>query len=352
MLKTTKKFLLASLCAAAVSVSAASFGMSTAQAAEVDGPKVKWLVSLFGNRRGLTEGIEELAATLSAKTDGNFELSLQYGAVLSEPKENIDGIQIGGFEAAMFCPIYHPSKTPALGGLDLALLPYKNLGGQRDVYEAYYTHPVVQKEFARWNAVPLIGGLLPSYEIMGKGDAPTTPEAWNGLRLNASGGMAALMKSIGANPVTIASPDAYTTLDRGVVDGVVFPYTYAFVAYRLHETADWVTDGWGLGSISCHFAANKDAYESLPAQYQKLIQDAKAGAYEHQINSYAEIDVANEKLFNDQKLIRIEKSAEIAEVIKAAAAPSWNAWVESATEAGLPGQELFDFILAETAKIK
>jgi TRAP-type mannitol/chloroaromatic compound transport system substrate-binding protein len=320
-----------------------------AVAAEVEGPKVTWLVSLWGARRGLTEGIEGLAEYVSEKTDGNFKLSLQYGGVLSDPKENIDGIQLGAFEAALFCPVYHPQKTPALTGLDLAFLPLPSLEVQRDVYEAYFTHPVVQEEFARWNAVPLMTALLSNYEVMGKGTPPEAIEDWKGLRMNASGGMASLMEAMGANPTTIPAPDAFTSLERGIVDGVVFPYTYAFASYRLHEVSDWVTDGWGLGTIQCSLAANSGAYSALPQQYKDLLDEAKAYGYEHQIETYKQIDDINEVAFAEENLIRIPMSEGISAAVDEAVAPSWEAWVNTSTEAGLPGQELLDLILS-TAK--
>lgn len=347
--KSIKSLTSVSLVCALLSTVSVVTTVTSAEAAEVDGPKVTWLVSLWGARRGLTEGVEGMAQYLSEKTDGNFELSLQYGGVLSDPKENIDGIQLGAFEAALFCPVYHPQKTPALTGLDLAFLPLPSLEVQRDVYEAYFQHPVVQEEFARWNAVPLMTALLSNYEVMGKGTPPETIDDWQGLRMNASGGMASLMEAMGANPTTIPAPDAFTSLERGIVDGVVFPYTYAFAAYRLHEVSDWVTDGWGLGTIQCSVAANAGAYEALPQQYKDLLKEAKSFAYDFQISAYEGIDVKNEVAFAEANLIRVPITDGISTAIGDAVAPSWEAWVTSSTEAGLPGQELLDLILS-TAK--
>lgn len=87
--------------ATALAATTALFAPAAAQAAEVEGPKVKWLVSLWGARRGFTEGVEGLKAYVEEKTDGNFELDLQYGGVLSDPKENIDGLQLGAFEVSV-----------------------------------------------------------------------------------------------------------------------------------------------------------------------------------------------------------------------------------------------------------
>ena len=323
-----------------------------AQAAEVEGPKVKWLFSLWGARRGFSEGIEGLAQYVSDKTDGNFEISLQYGEVLSSSKENLDGLHIGAFEAAAFCAVYHPDKTPALGGLDLAFLPIQSLEARAQVVEDYYALPVVQEEFAKWNSVPLIGILMSNYEAMGTGDLPSTLDKWDGMRISSTGGVGQLISSMGASVTVISAPDMYQSMERGVIDAATFPYTYAFAAYRLHEIADWVTDDWALGASVCHAAANKDAYEALPDQYKDLLKEAAAAGYEHQIKKYEEVDIENEIAFEEAGLTRVPMTDEIRTAIEAAATPSWEAWVAEVSEKGLPAQDLLDAIFesAENAK--
>ncbi|WP_372604413.1 TRAP transporter substrate-binding protein DctP [Actibacterium sp.] len=348
--KTLTALTASTLMAGLLSTAALTVSGTAAQAAEVDGPKVKWLVSLWGARRGFTEGVEGLAEYLAAKTDGNFELSLQYGGVLSDPKENIDGLQLGAFEMATICSFYHPDKTPATTGLNLAFLPLPSFEAQAEVYGTYMQHPSVKAEWAKWNATPLMSALMPNYEIMGKGDVPAGLGDWEGKRLTASGGHAALMQAIGAIPSTVPAPDLYTTLERGAVDGIVYPYTYAFTAYRFHELSDWVTDHWGLGTVQCNVAANTDAYNALPDQYKALIDEAIPHAYEYQIAKYAEIDADSEKQFEERGLKRIPITDEIRTALQQAVAPSWQEWVDNANAQNLPGQELLDLILSTAAQ--
>lgn len=341
---------LAAVAAATLTASAALFAPNSATAAEVDGPKVKWLVSLWGSRRGFTEGVEGLKDYLAEKTDGNFELDLQYGGVLSDPKENIDGLQLGAFEAATVCPFYHPDKTPASMGLSQAFLPLPSFEVQYKVYGEYLKHPALKAEWDKWNSTPIMSALMPNYEIMGRGDTPANLADWDGVRLNASGGHAALTEALGAVPSTMPAPDLYNSLERGVIEGIVYPYTYAFVAYRFHELSTWVTDAWNLGTVQCTVAANTDAYNALPEQYKQLLAEAVVPAYNHQIAAYAEIDAANEKEFEARGLKRIPLTDDIRTALKAAVQPSWQKWIDDATAKGIPGQELFDLILSEAEK--
>lgn len=344
---TPTRFGLAVAIAAGLMASTALVAPSQATAAEVEGPKVTWLVSLWGARRGFTEGVKGLKEYLAEKTDGNFELKLEYGGVLSDPKENIDGLQLGAFEMATVCPFYHPDKTPASMGLSQAFLPLPSLAVQHKVYGAYQEHPAIQEEWQKWNATPVMSALMPNYEVMGTGGVPETLEDWQGLRVNASGGHAALMEAMGAVPSTMPAPDLYNSLERGVIEGIVYPYTYAFVAYRFHELSGWVTDGWNLGTIQCTVAANTDAYEALPERYKTLLDEAVQAAYAHQIDAYAEIDAANEEEFKERGLTRVEITDEIRAALDSAAVPSWQDWIDDVTAKGIPGQALFDLILEE-----
>ncbi|NBP72639.1 MAG: C4-dicarboxylate ABC transporter substrate-binding protein, partial [Alphaproteobacteria bacterium] len=135
---------------------AAAFGLLStgsalapaANAAEVDGPKVKWDVSLWGKKRAFTAGIEKLAELAKEKTGGNFEIVLHYGGALSKSRENLDGISIDAFQAAMFCNFYHPQKNPALMSLTMPFLPMSSWENNRKIRDAVYAHPAVKKELA------------------------------------------------------------------------------------------------------------------------------------------------------------------------------------------------------------
>ena len=98
----------ASLAAALGMFSAGSAVAPAANAAEVDGPKPSGM-SRSGAKTRLTAGVEKLSALVNEKTGGNFNIVL-HGGALSKSRENLDGISIDAFQAAMFC-FYHPKKN-------------------------------------------------------------------------------------------------------------------------------------------------------------------------------------------------------------------------------------------------
>lgn len=317
-----------------------------AGAQEVKGPKVTWRVSLWGKRRAFTEGLEQISKTVSEKTNGNFRFKLFYGEQLSKSKENLDGISVGGFEAALFCAAYHPGKNRPLNVLDLPFLPLGDLDVMIKVHQAIYDHPAAQKALANWNARLFMPNVLPQYEYMGKGKPPASVKDFKGMRLRALGGMGRAAKAIGAVPTTVPASETYTALQRGTVDAIGFPYTYTFAAYKLDEVSDWYTTNMALGTVNCPIVFNVDSYAELPDQYKKLLEDAKPAAVEAQKAAYAAKDIINAKKWAaDPKLTAVTiPEAEMAEFRRIGGEPLWNDWVKE-NEGKIPAQELLDLVL-------
>ncbi len=97
-------------------------------------------------------------------TGGKFTYKLNYGG-LSKPRENLDGIEIGAFEAANFCNFYSPDRTPSAMIFSLPFLPIGDWKVRVAASDAYYQHPAVKKEMAGMNAMIFMAGVLPQYEF-------------------------------------------------------------------------------------------------------------------------------------------------------------------------------------------
>ncbi len=320
------------------------------QAQTVEGPKVTWRLSLWGKRRAFTEGLEYISAQVAKRTADNFRIKLYYGGQLSKSKENLDGISLGAFEAALFCASYHPGKNKPLNVLDLPFLPLGNYEVMRKVHDAVYAHPAAKKALAQWNAHLYMSSILPQYEYMGKGKPPAKVSDFKGKRLRALGGLGRAAKAIGAVPTTMPAAETYTALQRGTVDAIGFPFTYAFNAYKLDEVADWYTTNMSLGTVNCPIVFNTDAWAKLPDQYKALLEGLKAAASETQKQAYVTQDKKNLKAWAaNPKLTAVKiDEAEMAEFRRIGGQPLWDDWVKE-NEGEIPAQELLDLVL-KTAK--
>ena len=320
-----------------------------ASAQTVDGPKVEWNHSTWGKKRAFTAGMETVGDYVSQKTGGKFTIKVHYAEALSKDKENLDGIKIGAFEMADFCNFYHPGKNPAYMVLSLPFLNLADWNVSKDVREAMIKHPAFVADMAQWNAQAYMSGLLPQYEFLGKGKAPKTLEDWKGLRVRAGGGIGDAMAKLGAVLSTVPATEVYTAIERGTVDAVSFPYTYAHAAYQIHTVSNWFTANLSPGTAECNSVMNKDAYAKLPAQYQKLLQEAKEPGYAALIKAYVDIDQVNLPLFKSKLTEVVFSEADLQKFREVAGKPVWDKWIAD-NKGKFDAQGVFDTLVKEIEK--
>ena len=329
----------------AVALAAAlSFGAGTAAAA-VDGPKVSWKLATWGKPRAYTKGLETVKEYVEKETGGNFSITIGYES-FGGPKELLDLLKIGALEMTSICSSYHPEKTPAYGVLDLPFLPITDADVQQRVHDAVHKHPIILNEFAGWNAMPFMSGLLPQYEFVGRGKPPKSLEDFKGMRVRAIGGIGGAMKALGAVPTSVDATEVYTSMERGTVDAASFPSTYAHGSYKTYELGDWFTSNMAPGTQACPLVVNLDAWKKLPPQYQKVMTDAKAPAYAKLKTAYKAADDKFIPLFKKEGLEFITYSdADLAKFREIGAQPVWDEWVKQREAQGIPGKELLDAVM-------
>ncbi|MBL8380670.1 MAG: TRAP transporter substrate-binding protein DctP [Burkholderiales bacterium] len=315
----------------------------------VDGPKVEWKFGSWGKPRAITAGIELMAKTVAERTGGKFTITIGWGTFGGE-RELLDILNAGGLQATLMCSSYHPEKTPAYTALDLPFLPLPDFETQWAVHDAFHAHPVIQAELAKWNANIYSANLLPQYEFIGKGKPPKTLADFKGMRVRALGGLGDAMRNIGAVPTTVPPTEVYTALERGTLDAVSFPTTYAHLSYKTHEIGNWYTTNMAPGTVACPTLFNRNAWAQLPPQYQKIIMDMRTQVRDALINAYRQNDEKNVPLFKRRLNFITYTPAELAEFRKAGAQPVWDKWVAEMSARGIPAKELLQLIFDTSAK--
>lgn len=295
--------------------------------AKIDGPEVNWRFSTWGKQRAFTEGVEYLAKRLADETGGKFKLKVFYGEALSKARENLDGLKINAFEGAHFCNFYHPGKNPAYMVFALPFLPLADWKQSAAVRNELPKHPALKADLERWNAVHYASTLLPQYEFMGKGKPPLKLEDWKGLRVRAGGGIGDAMEKLGATRQTVTATETYTALERGTMDAVSFPFSYAHFSYKFNEVTDWYTANMSPGTTECPIVFNKTAHEKLPAQYKKLLESLRDEVTQVFIREYEKADKINvPKLEKSHKKI-VYDEATLKEFHRIAGKPVWDKWI-------------------------
>lgn len=244
----------------------------------------EWNVSLWSKRRAFTEHVEKLAELVSAKTNGDFKLNISYGG-LSKNKENLDGIAIGAFEMAQFCSFYHAAKNPTITVTELPFAKDVSLGRLAEISQEVYKNPIVANDLARWNATLLMPSPLPQYNLIGVGDAPAELSAFKGKRLRGPGGIAGVMKQLGAVKTGVAANEVRQALDSGVIDTVAFAQ-HAHLAFGSIQAGKWATTNLNLGTANCPVVVNTDALNSLKPAHKEALLGSVAESLDHYVSNY------------------------------------------------------------------
>lgn len=333
---------LKSLTCAAVAM-AMTASLSVVQAANVEGPKVFWKISMWGNPRALSAGMEAMAKKVSEETGGNFEIKIFYGAQLSSNRENLDGIKLNAFEGAAICNFYHPGKNPAWMVFSLPFLPLGDPAVDKYVRSKMMEHPAIVADMDKWNAMPYVSGLLPQYEILGKGEPPLTLDGWKGLRVRAGGGLGTAMEKLGAVKQTLPAGESSTAFQRGALDAAAFPYTYAHVAFKISDEAEWYTSNLAPGTSECGWVLNKTSYEKLPPQYQALLMDNRDMVMDITQAAYAEQDAKNLPEFEKNMTKIVYSDEDLAKFREIAGEPVWEEWIAANVDK-FDAQDVFDTV--------
>ena len=306
---------------------------------------VEWNVSLWGKRRAFTEHVEKLAELVSEKTNGEFTMNVSYGG-LSKNKENLDGISIGAFEMAQFCAGYHRDKNRTITVLELPFLGVSDLDEEVAVSHAVYAHPAVQDEMVQWNAKLLMTSPMPQYNIVGTGEPRDELAEFEGMRVRATGGLGEAFKAVGAVPTSVTSSEAYQAMKEGVVDTVAFAQ-HAHLSFGTINQASWWTSNLNPGTVNCPVVVNIDAYESLSDEHRAVLDESVAEAIRHYLDNYASLLAKWDGILKEKNVQKVQLSEdEIVAFRIMAANPIRDKWIADMESQGLPGQELYDLVMA------
>ncbi len=93
-----------------------------------------------------------------------------------------------------------------------------------------------------------------------------------GLRIRSSAMYIDFLKALGANPVVTKPGDVYQSLERGVVDGLMWPL-HSIRPWGWHEVVKYVV-GPGFYKVSHPLLVNATKWDTLPKHIQAVLMEA------------------------------------------------------------------------------
>lgn len=152
-----------------------------------------------------------------------------------------------------------------------------------------------------------------------------------------------MVEALGAEPVGMPVPALPQALSKNTVDAGLIPFEVA-IPLRLAElttSSVQLDQGGRFGTSTFLFAMNKDSYNSLPADLQKVIDDHSGAALAVEMGvAWDGIEPVGIKIAEDAGNTVTSLSAEATAAFDAPFEAVAQRWVSEATEAGIDGAGL------------
>ena len=111
-----------------------------------------------------------------------------------------------------------------------------------------------------------------------------------GMKIRCTGMAAKIVTALGGVPVAMPMGDTYDALSRGVVDGSMAPQE-SLQGWKWGEVVKYTTESYGSSySTGMFVVMNKDKWNALPPDIQKIIEKVNEEWIEKQGKAWDEID--------------------------------------------------------------
>jgi TRAP-type mannitol/chloroaromatic compound transport system substrate-binding protein len=250
--------------------------------------QVRWrLASSFSRSLDTIYGAAEvLSERLKILTDGNFQIRTYPGGELVPSLEVLGSVRNRTVEMGHSASYYFIGKNPALA-FD-STVPFGLTARQ---YNAWLLHgggmDLMRKLFADFNILNLPGGNTGMQMGGWFRTEVDSLQDMKGLKMRIPGLGGRVMSEMGVNTQVLPSGEIYPSLERGAIDAAEWVGPYDDEKLGFQEVAQYYYyPGWWEPGPALTFYVNRDAYDSLPTQYQEALKTAAREASLHMLAAY------------------------------------------------------------------
>jgi TRAP-type transport system periplasmic protein len=285
---------------------------------------------------------QKMVDMIHKNSDGRIKITSYFGETLLKQQESFRSTQLGVADISYFGP--NAAGSPIVLGKVISL-PFLGITSNEMatiVYEKLLQEsPEVRGEFKGVKVLGLFGIPLDNFHSVKK--AIHTPNDIKGMKIISVGTRAELLKAVGASPVGLGVGDWYTSIERGLVEGLyfLFPVLPIFKIQDLFKYHTVVNASTGVNM----FIVNEKKWNSLPPDLQKVVADAAAWRVQQthrddRMDEEAMIEYSKSK----GQVIYYPTASEM-ELWHAAAKPVHDKWIADNEGKGLPARKVYDQVV-------
>jgi TRAP-type transport system periplasmic protein len=321
--------------ALALAVAGLPSGELAAQTKPIELKFSSWVATVHGHHTGV---MVPWAKMVEEKSGGRLKITIYPGSTLGKATDHYDMIKDGIADMGFTTPGYTPGRFPLITVTELPMLFKTSKGGSlavMSIFDKYFKNEFKDVKVLWFWVHP------PGHFHLAKKPVKVV-EDLAGLKIRAATPMLTTMvKTLGAIPVSIPAPDTYTALERGTVDGTIFPWE-AISSFKIAEVLKHHVAS-GLYVAPLFTFMNLKKYESLPPDLRKVIDDlsgtwgAEFNGKVWDQNEFVGLDAIMKAGGTIYKLPPEERERWAAKL-----KPVEEEWLKSMEARGLPGRQLLN----------
>ncbi len=272
-----------------------------------------------------------------------------YAGSLLKPMQMLDGVKDGIATIGYVPSVFYPDKLP------LEQLSFYVPFVTTDVVlvstvmaKLHKELPEFAAQYHKFNQVRIAGSGVDSYELLTTFPVKTV-EDLKGKKIGTGGVALSWLQGLGATGVQSNMMEYYNSIKSGVYQGtIIMPSTFRAMKYP--EAAPYVTKvGFGA-QYAVVLSVNKDVFDKLPPQLQKILLDVGARWGIESDKAYMTAGDDGYKSLTDFKATLYELPRE-EQVRWAKTMPNLaKAWADSMDKRGLPGTKALAMFMDEMRK--
>ncbi len=292
----------------------------------------------------IKRGFKVWADELTKRTDGKVKITIHAGQTLAKASEQYDMVLKGAIDITKVVATHYRGRFPLLDIYSLPfLIPHgaQDKSGKlvRDIVMEKYIIPAYFKDMK----VLFTGRYQPNVIHLAKKPIRKLEDI-RGLVISVPGGKTniEMVKALGGAPETVKTPDVYTALERGMVDGHILPLSTQR-SFKFYEVTKYVTLA-NFGSAATILVLRKETWDSLSPQIQGVMDELSPWGAELLDKVGRENSESAATLIKEKGVEIIELSPQERARWAEATAGIDQSWAANLDAKGLPGSEMLTFV--------
>lgn len=272
------------------------------------------------------------------RTNGQVTIHFYPGQTLTKADQCYDGVVSGRSDIGMSCLLYTRGRFPLM---DVINLPFGNPSGQfstaafNELYDQFQPEELsdVKVLYLHAHGPGLIHTVKKKVQSL---------EDLKGLKLRCPGSVAETIKALGAVPVTMPMPEVYQALQKGVVNGAVYPLE-THEGWKTGEAVNFTTASYSTAySVGFFVVMNQKKWDSLPTEVQETVEQINTEWTIKHGKAWDESDMDGIRFSLQQGNSILGLDPDEAERWENAVQPVFDSYLQMTKNKGVPGREALD----------